>query len=197
MGKRFLVVTFIISALFVVSVGCDNNPEQNRSVVTITSMNGNSPLMSDVLEQGEIVSDDTGFVLDDDYVAEDWIPVEFFNRPYSDVITTGPGEPHGDFVITGYRVEWTRTDGGSPALPTYVAGVNIMVPSGKTVDALIQVVTYKNKINAPLLGLRYVSDQIFMNAHITFYGHELGTDRDTKIEADLGVSFADVLVTSG
>ena len=210
MGKRFLVVTFIISALFVISVGCDNDPEQMRSVVTVSSLNANAPLLSDVLEQGDSTFDDRGFpVMSDDYIAEDWIPVTFFNRPYNEVVTTAPGSPHGDFLITRYTVRWVRTDGGSPALPDFTAGLGVLVPMGETVEALIQLVTYENKTESYIFNLCYLpapppagygctdaGNEIFMTAFITFYGHELGTDRETSIEAMLGVAFVDVVVES-
>ena len=201
MGKRFLVVTFIIGALLVFLAGCDNDPEQMRSVVTVASLNNNASLMSDVLEQGDEVVDDDGIVvLDDDYIAEDWVPVMFFNRPYSGVVSTGPGRPHGDFLITRYTVQWERTDGGTATLPDFTGGLGILVPSGEFVEGMIQLVTFENKMSSLIGNLCYLctnaGDEVFMNAHITFYGHELGTDRETSIEALLGVAFVDIVIKS-
>jgi hypothetical protein len=206
MGKRFLVVTFIISALFIVSAGCGGDPEQQRSVVVVSSLNDNSPLLCDVMEQGDSTFDENGNpVRHDDYIAETWIPVVFYNKPYNNVVTTAPGEPHGDFLITRYTVQWIRTDGGSPALPDYTSWVGIMVPSGEYVEGMIQLVTFENKMASHIFNLCYdpdvwgctnTGDEIFMLAHITFYGHETGTDRETEIEATLGVSFTDMVVKS-
>lgn len=199
MGRRFLFLTFIIGALFAFLAGCDNDPEQNRSVVTVASLNDNSPLMSDVWEQGSVILDDTdNYYLDDDHVLEDWIPVLFFNRPYNSLVTASPSSPHGDFIVTHYRIQWERTDGGAQVLPDHEAGLGILIPSGEFIEATIQVVTFENKITQFINDLCYVCatplDEIFMNAHITFYGHELGNDRETEIEATLGVSFADIII---
>jgi hypothetical protein len=202
MGRRTLVCTFIIGALFALQVGCDNDPEQNRSVVTVASINGNAPLLSDVWEQGAKILDEDTVYTADDHIREDWVPVVFYNRPYNSVIAASPGSPHGDFLVTHYRIHWVRTDGGVQTLPDHEAGLSILVPSDEFVEGLIQVVTFENKVTQfihdlcywPPLNCNNSNDEIFMRAEITFYGHELGTDRETEIETQLGVSFADLVV---
>lgn len=210
MGKKTLVFTVIIGALFAVLAGCDNDPEQNRAVVTVSSLNNNTPLLSDVWEQGDSIRNKQGdLVLHDDHIREDWIPVVFFNKPYNAIVTTGPGAPHGDFLVTRYRVHWERTGGGL-ALPDFEAGLGIMIPSGKSVEGMIQLVTFENKSDSLLHSYCYypwdhpdypgvfncvnAGGEIFMTAHITFYGHEVGTDHEGSVEAQLGVAFTDLVV---
>jgi hypothetical protein len=173
-AKKFVYIAAAV-ALFAILVGCDDTPEQNRSVVTIESVNGDfSPLTSDVITNGSIYPDLVNFI--------------FRNRPYSRIISTAPDAPFGDFLITRYRVEWQRTDGGSPALPAYESNMSLQVPTEKDADVNVIIVTWENKANPPLAG---ITGEVRMNATITFYGHETGTDRETEVVANLGVIFAD------
>jgi len=189
MRIRLLVFVAAMAVAVAIQVSCDNEPEQNRSVVSVASLNENAPLFSDVLDNGDSLTSPT-----DDAIYPDVIPVIFYNRPYNALATTAPGEPFGDFLITRYTVDWVRTDGGSPALPPLDMGVSIQVPTGEFVEGAIVLVTHGNKSGSPLVELQ-LGGQISMNAHIVFYGHEIGTERETEIEATLGVLFADLLTT--
>jgi hypothetical protein len=172
--------------LILVATSCDDTPQQNRSVISVTSINENvTPLLSDV-----VYDDGTGT----SYVP-DYAEVIMENRPYSKMIITAPGRPYGDFQVTSFKVEWTRTDGGSPALPEYTSDMNMVIPSGKINASDVLVVTVANKTNPPLLALAGTANTITMNAKITFYGHEVGVDRETEVIANLGVLFGDVINT--
>jgi hypothetical protein len=189
MRTRLLVFVAAVAIAVAILASCDNEPEQNRSVVSVASINDNTPLFSDVLDNGDSLTS-TG----DDAIFPDVIPVVFYNRPYNAIAATSPGEPFGDFLITRYTVDWTRTDGGSPALPPLDMGVSIQVPTGEFVEGSIILVTHGNKSGSPLVELQ-LGGQISMNARIRFYGHEIGTERETEIESSLGVLFADLLET--
>ena len=188
MRIRLLVFVAAVALAVAILVSCDNDPEQNRSVVTVASINDNAPLFSDVLGGADSSSA---------AIYPDVISVVFYNRPYNAMITTGPGEPYGDFLITRYTIDWVRTDGGSPALPPLDAGVSIQVPTGEFVKGEIVLVTHQNKATSPLADLVGVPQQISMDARIIFYGHEIGTDRETEIQATLGVLFADLAEGDG
>jgi hypothetical protein len=170
--------------------------------MSIASLNNNSSMVSDVLEQGDSLFRDTGQpVTYDDYIAADGIPVIFYNRPYSRMTATSPGKPFGDFLVTRYTVEWVRTDSASSwTLPPYEAALGIQVPTGQYIEGQIMLVTYENKLHTTLYYLNYLEplfgEQITMNANITFYGHEIGTNRETAIEASLGVVFVDLVQKS-
>ncbi len=205
MYKKMLVLTAIMAVVFAILTGCDNNkPGQARSVVTVSSLNANQPHVSDILEQGDSMFVNTGFrilaVTTDDFIAADMVPVIFYNRPYNSMIATEPGMPHGDFVISRYRVRWERTDSGTFTLPDYEAGLGLSIPSGEESEASILLVTYDNKFNTVLWDLNYLGtdwdQEVHMDAHITFYGYESGTDREIAIETTLGVVFVDLVVES-
>jgi hypothetical protein len=177
MLRKITVLTAVLAALTVVVTSCDSdNPQENRSVVYITSLNDNtSPLESDIITNGTVFPDA--------------VPVVFRNRPYNTMVITHPDLPYGSFQFTRYTVEWTMAD-GSQGLPTYQAGLGLTVDTEEEMDALITVVTQENKANPPLSAIA-PGELINMNARITFYGHEVGTDRETSVVADLGVLFAD------
>ena len=200
MSRKLLAYTTIIAAFFGILAGCDSNNEQQRSVVSVASVNFNGPVISDVLEQGDSVVDVNGFaVTRDDFLREDWLPILFYNRPYNEIVTTAPGEPGGDVLLTGYEIRWSRDDGG-PVLPTFFGSTSILLLTGVYTDATIRLVTFANKSVQFISDLCYLcpnaGEQIEMVAHITFTGHELGSEREVFVNADVGVSFVDLVVAT-
>jgi hypothetical protein len=176
MLRKMIVLTAVLAALTVVATSCDNDPQQNRSVIFVTSLNGNvSPLESDIITNGTIYPDA--------------VIVEFYNRPYNTMIITDPNLPYGSFEFTRYTVEWTLPD-GSQGMPPYEAGFGLSVNTEKKEEAMVTIVPQDYKANPPLSTI--APDEILkMNAKITFYGHEVGIDRETGVVANLGVLFAD------
>lgn len=204
MLKRFLAFAAIVGVAIGVMAGCDNTGEQQRSQVVVSSVNLGAPVVVDVLEQGDSVyaAGTTNPVTNDDFIAQDWLILQLQNFPYNPLVVTEPGLPHGDFLITHYDVQWTRTDGGTTTLPPYTGYTNQVVPSGvDDVFMSILLVTFDNK-NLPVLAdLCYIcansGDEILMRADITLYGHEVGTERETEIEFSVGVSFVDLVIATG
>jgi hypothetical protein len=189
MFRKIAVLTVLLTTLTLVATSCDNTPQQNRSVVSVTSINENvTPLLSDV-----VWNDGQSGI---SYVP-DYVQVIMDNRPYNNMILTAPGYPYGEFQVTRYKVEWTRTDGGSPALPNYEADMVMVIPTGKLNASDVLVVTVDNKTNPPLSALAGTAQTISMNAKITFYGHEVGTERETEVIANIGVLFGDVINEAG
>lgn len=198
MIRKYFALTAMMAMLLVV-VSCDSEPEQNRSVVSIASFNENVSLISDTWEQGkEMFDESTGApILYDDHIRADLVPVLFHNRPYANnLIFTEPSAPHGDFLITRYRVEWVSVNGG-PTLPTYNGGISVQVPTGEFVEAYVMIVDFQDKATPPLSDLCYVcanaGGEILMQANVTFWGHEIGTTRETTVEASIGVVFVDLV----
>jgi hypothetical protein len=184
MFRKIAVLTVLLTTLTLVATSCDDTPQQNRSVVSVTSINENvTPLLSDV-----IFNDGVGT----SYVP-DYVEVIMDNRPYSEMIFTAPGHPYGDFQVSSYKVEWVRTDGGSPALPEYEADMVMVIPSGKINASSVLVVTVNNKTGSVLAPLVGTANTITMNAKITFKGHEVGVERETEVIATIGVLFGDVV----
>jgi hypothetical protein len=183
MLRKTLVLTVALAAVSLVMLSCDSNEsQQNRSVLSIESLISTSdglaaPVVSDVLTNGSVFPDQ--------------VTVVFQNRPYSQLITTAPDRPYGDFEIYKYTVEWVSTDGSTPALPTYEADMGLTVPTFKSAAATVIIITWENKANPPLDALVGANQEARMNAKITFFGHETGTARETTVQAQIGVIFAD------
>ena len=176
MSTKIAILTLLMAAI--VFTGCDSdNPEQNRSVISIESLNANvAPVTSDILTNGSVFPD--------------VITVVFRNRPYSRMILTRPDDPYGNYVFTRYTVEWTSSDGSGTTLPMYESDLGLSVETEELAIAEIMIVTWENKANPPISSIPAVT-QVNMNAKITFYGHEAGTSRETTTIANIGVIFAD------
>ena len=132
MNRKLTIFICIMALGTALVASCQNDPEDNRAVVTVASINENAPFFSDVLEQGDtLFAAGGGFFTQDDFAREEMVEVTFFNRPFNSLVTTGPGQPFNDFLITAYRVEWRRADGGLVALPTYDGATSIICSSNE------------------------------------------------------------------
>ncbi len=197
MRRKLLGFLCVLGATVIFLVSCQTDGEESRAVVTVAAINENVPVFSDVLEQGDSVRRDNGqFVIWDDYIKEDHVSVLFYNRPYNPLAFTEPGRPFGEYLVTRYRVEWERLDGGSPTPPTYNGVTSVSVPTGEFVEAFVVLVPFEVKTMPFLTALQYSSSEILCHAHFTFWGHEVGTDRETLFRASISVNFADLLVKS-
>ncbi|NIM19461.1 MAG: hypothetical protein GTO51_03665 [Candidatus Latescibacteria bacterium] len=200
MKSKLFSFMCVIGALAFLLVSCEDNPEGNRAVVTVASFNDNAPFFCDVLEQGDSLFDQAGnAVLRDDFIAEDYLKVAFYNRPYNSFIVSPPGYPYGEYLITRYRVEWARVDGGVQVPPPYDGATSISIPSGELVEGYILLVPFMVKELPFIWTLRYVQaggtgGEILCVANITFWGHEVGTDRETEVIGSLSVNFADWVI---
>ena len=202
MRTKFLVYIGVVAVIFGISAGCSSNNEKQRSVVSVASVNFNTPVISDELEQGDSVKDENGLpISNDDFIAEDHVPMTFYNRPYNNMIFTEPGATGGDVVITDYHIRWTRADGG-PVLPDLVGNTSIYLQTDEFTTVSVRMVTFTNKSSALLADLCYLSScpnqggQIEMVANISFTGHELGTERDINVEIQVAVSFVDLVIAT-
>jgi hypothetical protein len=201
MKRKLLFFTCGLGMLIVLLVSCQTDPEEKRSVITVAAINDNAPVFSDVYEQGDSVRRDNGVWVEyDDYVKEDHVKVLFYNRPYDPIVFTGPGRPFGEYLVTRYRVEWERTDGGAEKPPTYYGATSISVPTESFIEGYVVLVPYEVKNMPFLVNIRYnelgAGGEILCIAHITFWGHEVGTGRETRFSASVSVNFADLVVKS-
>ena len=186
------VMVLVIGALL---VGCDEDSNYDqRTVVYVSNINDGFPVLSDVRNQGDSLYERDGvtFKLDDDFWVEDWIKVEFHNRPYSS-IADPCNSSLCDFLFTSYDVEFVRMDGGVTPVPPFTGETSILVPANSLVEGGILLVPVSAKRASPLVDLEYTSSEIMTNARITFHGHEIQTDREIHFSAGILVNFADIL----
>jgi hypothetical protein len=197
--RKMSVVTaaifFVGAAVF---IGCDGKPDNynSRTVVYVSNINDGLPYLCDVLNQGDSLYYEDTFVykLEDDYITEDRVKITIHNRPYNGLIE--PLLSLGDFLLTGYSVEFTPTDGsGIVPVTSFTGQTSVLVPSDQEVEAYIVLVPFNNKTIDPLLSMQYTNQEIYTNARIVFTGHEVQTDREITFEAGLHVNFADPLLT--
>lgn len=187
----------VLLALILLSCS-ENTPYDQRTVLIVSSVNDGSPFFSDVLNQGDSLYEKDGVTLktDDDYVVEDYLKVTFYNKPYSNILDFDESSL-GDFIVTGYDVEFVRTDGGTSPVPPFSGETSVLVPANSTVDANILLVPFSLKNQSPLVDLRYSPNEILAYAHIKFYGHEVQTDRNLFFETGISVCFGDKLQING
>ena len=202
MNRKLILFVLVVGVFSAFVASCQNESEENRAVVTIASINGNIPFFSDVIEQGDTLyfpAYPTPY-LADDFVREDFVVVGFYNRPYNNFTTTGVGKPLSDFLVTRYLVEYRRADGGpaDEVPPTFEGATSVLVPSNSLVEAAVLLCPYEAKNTSPLWDISYLGalwpDEILTIATITFWGHEVGTNREWSFQASLTVNFADPVV---
>jgi len=200
MSKKLLGFLCVLGIVVAFLLSCDSDGEEKRTVITVAAINDNVPVFSDVLEQGDSVYRENGTpVLIDDYIREDNVKVLFYNRPYSAFSFTGAGRPYGEYLVTRYRVEWERAGGGEVP-PVYNGATSVSVPTEAFVEAYIVLVPFEVKRMPFISSLNYIGanagDELLCIAHITFWGHEVGTGRETMFEASVSVNFADWIIKS-
>lgn len=186
------VTALIIGALL---VGCDEDSNYDqRTIVYISNINEGFPVLSDVRNQGDSLYERDGVTWkrDDDYWVEDWVTVEFHNRPYSSIVDPC-NSSLGDFLVTSYDVEFITMDGTPTPVPPFTGETSVLVPANSLVEAAILLVPVAAKQVSPLVDLEYTANEIMTNVHITFHGHEIQTDREVHFPAGVVVNFADIL----
>ncbi len=193
------IVLFLGVFLAIVLMSCsEDTPYDQRTVMIVSSINDNTPFFSDVLNQGDSLYERDGvtYKTNDDYVVEDYLPVTFYNKPYSSIFET-ENSSLGDFLVTNYDVEFVRLDGGTSPVPSFSGETSVLVPANSTVEANILLVPFSVKNQSPLYDLRYSPDEIITYAHITFHGHEVQTNRNISFETGVTVTFGDKLQVKG
>jgi len=195
--KMSLVAAVMLIVGTAVMVGCDSKPDNysTRTIVYVSYINEGAPFLCDVLEQGDsLYYEDTNiYKLEDDFITEDRVSVIFHNRPYNGLVE--PRLSLGDFLVTGYTVEFTTTDGSPTPVQSFTGNTSILIPADEMVEAWIVIVPFGSKNVDPLVSMQYQPQEVFTNAMITFRGHEVQTNREISFEAGLHVNFGDPLIT--
>ncbi len=197
-GKSKVVVLAFALLLVAVILSCseDSNYDQ-RTVVYVGGLNEDSPYLCDVLSQGDSLyeEDMITYKTSDDFITEDRVQVVFYNKPYSTVVEPGTGSL-GDFLVTGYDVEFIASGGGSAPVAAFSGSTSILVPESESVTGSILLVPFASKNIDPLDSMKYSPLEIMATAHFTFRGHYLQTSTEVEFEANLTVNFADPLTTT-
>ncbi|UCF06784.1 MAG: hypothetical protein JSV33_07105 [bacterium] len=198
-AKKISVFTLIsLITVGILLIGCDDDSSYDqRTVVYVSNINDGAPFISDVLDQGDSLwtEDYTAYNTNDDFIQEDWITVEFHNRPYSSIVDVGSSSL-GDFLLTSYDVQFVRYDGGPTPVRPFSGQTSILVPCNQRVEAVILLVPYNDKQIPPLSAIAYVWDvEILAYAVITFHGHEVQSEREIDFTAQLTVNFGDPIIT--
>lgn len=156
--------------------GSSNN--LTNSFVTVVSVNGNAPLVSDVLTDGAGTDDIVTITFQGDS-----------RRLGSDDNPTDPDgfSPFDTITLRSYHVEHIRSDGG-PNPADFTAGTNVVIQPDGEGEADVVVVRAFDKHRSPLEELRD-DGQIFTTSIITFYGED-GYGNDISVDASLVISFA-------
>ncbi len=175
-GRGFLFLLFLMFLAYACGKPGDVQNNLTNSFVTITSINNNEPLQSDVLTNG--------------YGSDDIIRVEFkseFRAPEND--PTAPNGPSvfDTIVFHSYYVTHRRSDGGlNPA--SFTAGMNLVIEPNSESEISIVIVRAFDKHRAPLEELRD-DGEIFTTSIITFYGTD-GNGNDIAVSGSLTISYA-------
>ncbi|MBN2071333.1 MAG: hypothetical protein JW814_07750 [Candidatus Krumholzibacteriota bacterium] len=189
-----LAVILLVAAV-TFTAGCDTDSNYDeRTIVYVSNVNEGYPFIADVINQGDSLYYKDTFVYkyEDDYIVEDWMKVEIHNRPYNSTIDPTTSAL-GDFLVTGYTVEFVRLDGGPEVVAPFTGEMSLLVPANTIVEAYFLAVPYVAKNTGILLGVQYTTQEIMTNMQVTFHGHEIQTDREIDFSAGVMVNFADWL----
>jgi len=198
MSRKVKVAAFLGAlVLGAIALGCseDSNYDQ-RTVVYVSAVNDNEPFLCDVLNQGDSLwnSTKTAYKLDDDYVTEEWVKVQFHNKPYNGIVDPSEGSL-GDVLITSYDVVYTPLGGAPLPVPSFTGETSIFVPADEFVEANILICPFASKQVSPLVDLQYSLGEIMSYAHVVFHAEEVQTSNTFTFEATFTVNFADPLNT--
>jgi len=182
MAVKAMIMVVVVS-LFSLWSGCGKPGDVARNftncIVTVASINDNTPVQSDVVTRG--------------FLEDDLVTVELasqFRAPADD-----PTAPDGPSLFDRikfhtYQVNYFRSDGGTnPA--SFTAGMNLIVEPDSTGSVEIVLVRAFDKNRAPLQQLRD-DGEIFTTCAITFYGTD-GNGNDVAVDGYVTVLFANFL----
>lgn len=186
----------MLLAALTLLAGCENHEgnDWQRLVCDVQSVNGGSPLVSAYLSAGP----DREVGTEDDFQPIDSVNVIFHARPYGSTMTIPEDGAYSWFQIERYDLEWENPS----SVPVDLTGFNVedgnidvMVPVHEEGAASVLMVGIGMK-NAPWFVDVYTGDMesFQADAHLTFYGHESGSEEEIVLEAGCRVHFIGVIV---
>ncbi len=172
----------IFAGLFglLAGAGCSDD-EAPRNVVTVTSINANGALNSDIYNNGR---DDVPGTLDD-FVVEDEVEVRLTSDAHDDALFLFPGMPFGSVVFDRYEVVFESEE----EIPTVRGALGWRVEANSVFTGSLTIVPYGVKIQPPLSSL-VNGGELQATAKITFFGVEQTSKDAVTATAVLPVFFA-------
>lgn len=179
MYLRNIILIVLLGSLFLIcDCGKPGDSAYNLTncFVTITSINNNEPVQSDVLTDGYGTDDIVKVKLKSEFRTADDDP-------------TAPDGPSRFDTITfySYHVSHTRSDGG-PNPAAFTAGTNLVLTPDSEAEVSIVIVRAFDKHRFPLEELRD-DGEIFTTSTITFYGTD-GNGNDIAVSGSIAISYA-------
>lgn len=176
--RRFGMAAGVAAILLM--AGCSDSSAP-RSVLTVTEINNNAPLSSDVRNFGTDRTPNTT----DDFVVEDQVAVEILSEVHDDALDVFQSGPFGHIFITNYEIRYESEEEIEP-----VSGsLAWTIPVNSTFVGSLPVVPVARKA-APPLSVLVSGGEIIATAHITLRGKEKDSNAPVKIETQLPVHFA-------
>jgi hypothetical protein len=173
--------------------GCEEDGNDwQRLVCDVEIVNAGSPLVSAYLDAGS----DNEVGTEDDFQPIDMVQVVFHARPYSSTVSIPEDSPYSWFQVESYDLVWEN----NPLVPVdlqpfnvYDGVVNLRVPVNEEGAASVLVAGVDMK-NAPwFIDIANGFMGSFQaDLHLTFYGHESGSDEEVALDAGLRVHFIGV-----
>jgi len=151
------MVLTAVTALFFIS-GCTST--STRADLHVDSVNGGATYYSDLLNEADSLKP---------YLPVDHIVVRFSNVPHSGGQPVAPGSGFDQIIVDHYSVTY---DNG--IFSPINGGMNVMIPSGGTIDAAITISNPAEK--AVLLGT--ITTTVTSTARIDFTGWVRTTGND-------------------
>lgn len=173
--------------------GCEEDGNDwQRLVCDVEIVNAGSPLISAYLDAGS----DNEVGTEDDFQPIDMVQVIFHTRPYSSSVSIPEDSPYSWFQVESYDLVWEN----NPLVPidlqpynVYDGVVNLRVPVNEEGAASVLVAGVDMKNTPWFVDIANGFLESFQaDLHLTFYGHESGSDEEVAIDAGLRVHFIGV-----
>jgi hypothetical protein len=199
-------VILTVVALGLGVAGCNEEGLDTRNIVEIVSLNGNTPLNSDVWEWIDPKDPSKG-----GGIPKEFVEVVFQSRPHDGALTVSPGEPFGSVRFYEYDIEFLdpRHEGGvdlnndgNVDLANFTAPWNAVVPIGQQSVAYLEIISYAHKATPPVSCLGPIGGsgcnldsavQYAVNVNITFRGIEETSGEDITLKRGLLVTLAELM----
>lgn len=177
--RRWMTALAALGLLATAGCGKPGGQSSNltNSIVSITSINNNAVLQSDIIDGGSST--------------DDFVTVELTSQP-RDLGDIVPTELHGDssfdtITFHSYHISHRRSDGG-PNPASFTMGTHLSLPastSSKTAELVV--VRAFDKERSPLRELQD-DGQIVTTSTLTLYGED-GYGNDVAVSGSLIISF--------
>ena len=191
MKRRNLIMFLFVALIATLFAGCSNHDgnEWQRLVCEVETINNGTPLISAYLDVGA----DKEAGTEDDVFPIDWVPVEFYARPYSSAIVLPEDGVSSWFHITNYDIIWHP----GPNAPAELTNYNV---TNAFCEALVPVNDH-GLVNI-LIADRVMKEEPWYRSlydnpgtsftaacEMRFHGHETGNSQIITLDGGFMVTF--------